>query len=331
MEDILSKLGDGKGLEGLDFGALTTMAKKLADDIPDSEKKNLQNMDFNQMFSTVFQNLMKSGAKIPVSSDPLVNDRFAEDDDDVDDDSPIVQKSKDLHYNLNVKLEDLYRGKQKKISFSRKRTNDKNETFSEKKKIIINITPGMKDGDVIEFKGEADQLPGQAAGDVIITICEDDHEVFDREGDNLFLVKDVSLSELYSLDFTLTHMDGRVLHVVSKENDVLHTNDGIRKIVGEGMPIGDGGKGDLFIRFNLILPDKLESKDIETLKLITPPINIYQDTDGQVESHLEIVTEEDMEKLEESEYNSSEEDYSDDEEEEEEDDENSDNEDSSDE
>jgi DnaJ-class molecular chaperone len=293
--------------------------------------KSMQDPSGGGDMSSIFENIMKSMQGGMPSMDPIVNDnsrlgdkadnRFedileenSEEDSDGDD---IVQKSRDLNYNLNVKLEDLYNGKQKKISFNRKRykkENDSVSTFTEKKKIVINIVPGMRDGDIITFAGEADHLPDQTAGDVIITICEDEHDVFDREGDNLFLVKDLSLSELYSLDFTVTHMDGRVLHIVSKEDDVLHTNDGIRKVIGEGMPIKsdcppeDVVNGDLFIRFNLILPDRLSSEQIEILKDITPPINEKTDADGMIESRLDIVSKEDIEKLDESDYDSSDED-----------------------
>ena len=338
---------------------ILSLAKKMDDEIPASDKEQLQNMDFNQLFSTVMgsvqnsqggtdgpdlgslmENIMSSMQKNGTfpSVDPVVNDnnrligetRFEEGDNSgEDDDDPIVQKSNDLHYNLNVKLEDLYNGKQKKLSFNRKSykkvdDSDKLETITEKKKIIINILPGMRDGDIIKFDGEGDKLPGQEPSDVIITICEDEHDIFDREGDNLFLVKDLSLSELYNLDFTLKHMDDRILNIKSESGDVLHTNDGIRKIVGEGMPIQNENaeeegeentnkkNGDLFIRFNLILPDELSDDNITTLKSIIPPINEKEDIEGLISSKLDIVTDEDIERMDESEIDSSDEDDYDD-------------------
>ena len=332
---------------------LLSLAKKMADDMPENEKQKLQTMDFNSMFGSVYQNVMKQIAENPDTAGmadmfkgmagmpgmpggidgglPKIDEnevpvkksaiRFSEENSDNsenesdDEEDVISQKSRDLHYNLNVKLEDLYNGKQKKISFHRKRFKEtpddktgkrKYETFEEKKKLIINIRAGMSDGDNITFKGESDQLPGETAGDVIITICEDEHDVFDRENDNIFLVKDISLSELYSTHFSLTHMDGRVLDVSSKPEDYLHTNDGIRKIKGEGMPIDTFGseKGDLFIRFNLVLPDKLELSQVELLSTIAPPLNKTIEDDKAISYVLDIVTEEDMEKLENENYDS---------------------------
>ncbi len=322
---------------------LFSLAKQMAENIPEEEKKRMQGMRMDEMVGTISENVMKmmqSGnlglqlpsdqkseeetkkkpsnidfCDIPTESENVPNRfmediEFSEDDDDV-----ISQKTNDVHYNLNVKLEDLYNGKQKKISFKRKRykksKDDKGkeiyETFVEKKKIIINIVPGMRDGQTICFHGEADQLPGHQAGDVIITICEDEHDTFDRDGDNLFLIKDISLSELYSMSYTFTHMDKRKLTLCSKENDSLHTKDGIRKIVGEGMPIygenGNSGKyGDLFIRFNLIIPDSITESNIEELKKIAPPLNSSEDDVPSKE--LEEVTEEDIEKMENDDYDS---------------------------
>jgi len=336
---------------------LFSLAKQMAESIPEDERKRMQGMRMDEMVGTISENVMKmmqSGnmvkppsknpeeeskskqsninfCEIPTESDNVSN-RFVEDIEfSEDDDDVISQKTNNVHYNLNVKLEDIYNGKQKKISFKRKRykksTDDKGkeiyETFVEKKKIIINIVPGMRDGQTICFHGEADQLPGHQAGDVIITICEDEHENFDRDGDNLFLIKDISLYELYSMKYTFTHMDKRNITLCSKENDSLHTKDGIRKIVGEGMPIysenGNSGKyGDLFIRFNLIIPDNVSESNLESLKSIAPPLNSSED--GFPNKELEEVTEEDIEKMEEDEYDSDE--TSDDDDDEDDDDEN---------
>ena len=289
-----------------------SLAAEMAGGMTDEEKASMKNIDINGMLGLFMKGV--KDVKLPESNsfcgiEPPVSE-FIQDD-----------KSKDLHYDLNVGLSDLYNGKQKKISFHRKVTkieNGQESVLTEKQRISINILPGMKDGDVIRFPGKSDQLPGKVAGDVIITICEDDHDVFDREGDNLFLVKDVSLSELYSIDFTLTHMDGRMINVSSRSGDVLHTNDGIRKIVGEGMPINnsdtDISRGDLFVRFNLILPVTLDVNQISELSKITPPINSKDTTDGIVNVVLEAVTDEDMEKLEENSDDESDDDESDDDE-----------------
>ena len=341
---------------------LFSLAKQMADNIPEDEKKRMQGMKMEDMVSSISQNVMKmmqdgnfpafppptpqqqqqqpqsleeeekkpqKKSKIDFSDTPL--NRFVEDIDFSDSDDDVISpKSNDLLYTLNVKLEDLYNGKQKKISFKRKRykkTTDENgkdkyETFFEKKKVIVHIPPGSKDGHIIKFEKEADQLPGHEAGDVVITISEEEHETFDRDGDNLFLIKNISLSEIYGLQYSFTHLDKRIITVQSSPGDCLHLKDGIRKIKNLGMPIQgeEDKKGDLFIRFNLILPEKIDN--IDDLKKIIPPMNETMEK-AEKEYTLEEVTEEDMEKLEEqeSDYESEEDDSEESDEEDDEDDE----------
>lgn len=296
---------------------LFSLAKQMADSIPESEKKKMQGMKMEDMIGVVSKNVMNmmndkdlmnniNKTFSPPQEGCTEKERFVEDIEFSDSDDDVISpKTNDLLYTLNVKLEDLYNGKQKKISFKRKRFKkvnddngkDKYETFFEKKKIIVTIPPGTRDGHVIKFEKEADQLPGHDPGDVIITISEDEHETFDREGDNLFLIKNISLSEIYSLEYSFTHLNKNVVTIKSTPGDCLHLKDGIRKIVGLGMPIfGTDKKGDLFIRFNLILPEKIE--DLDALKAIIPPLNNVDENASDVYT-LEEVTDEDMEKLEE--------------------------------
>jgi DnaJ-class molecular chaperone len=289
------------------------LAQQMASQIPDSDKKKLQGLDMNEMMSSIFSNVMKT---VQNQNQPELKTLENKKKKHIEEESnesadEIHERSEDLHYNLNVKLEDIYCGKEKKISYRRKRFEvvkdskgkKTHKMIEEKKKIVIKILPGTVDGHKIYFRGEADHLPGKEPGDVIITICEEEHDTFDREGDNLVVLKNISISEIYSLEYSFTHMDEKEVVVKSVVNDVLHTFDGVRKIVGEGMPIFDESLpdkleyGDLFVRFNLVLPDKLTPEQIMILKDITPPINVNTLPDSKEIKLLEQVTEEDISKL----------------------------------
>jgi DnaJ-class molecular chaperone len=319
------------------------LAQQMASQIPDSEKKKLQGMDMNEMVSSIFNNVLKTVQNQNQPETKKIESKkkhqIKEESEDSDE---INERSEDLHYNLNVKLEDLYRGKEKKLSYKRKRFEVVKDSkgrrthklVEEKKKIVINILPGTVDGHKIYFRGEADHFPGKEAGDVIITICEEEHETFDREGDNLVVLKNISISEIYSLEYSFTHMDGREVVVKSVDNDVLHTFDGVRKIVGEGMPIFDETNpdtpvhGDLFVRFNLVLPEKLTTEQIEILKQINHPINKNTSDSTDNVKFLEQVTEEDISKLDhDSEYSEDDDEEEDDDDDDEDDDDEEDDED----
>ena len=64
-------------------------------------------------------------------------------------------------------------------------------------------------------------------------------------------------------------MDSRVLRINKNKNDSLHLNDSLRKIPGQGMPVYKQDTfGDLFIRFNVVIPKSIEPNMLIKLKEI---------------------------------------------------------------
>ena len=163
----------------------------------------------------------------------------------------------------------------------------------------------MRDEQVIRFNKEADEIPNYEAGDIVIKLCENPHGYFEREGDNLFIVKKISLYEALAvtagetIDLEIKHLDGRILKLKT-DKKALHGNEGIRKIKGEGMPLyKKEGKGDLFVRFNLDIPDSITKEQVKQLKQLFPPLNSKLSNENSVvnECVLEDVTDEDLDAL----------------------------------
>ncbi|VDN03143.1 unnamed protein product [Thelazia callipaeda] len=130
-------------------------------------------------------------------------------------------------------------------------------TVSEKKMLEVTIQKGMRDGQKICFRGEGDQEPGIEPGDVIIVLQSKPHDVFQRQRDNLFMEKKVSLNEaLCGCQFLVKHLDGRELLITTRPGDILEP-DCIRGIRGEGMPVPDnsGMRGILFVKFSIVFPE----------------------------------------------------------------------------
>ena len=283
-------------------GNIFEMAQKIAEGIPQSEKDELQNMDMQNMIGHVTKNVMGmmqnmnlpedllkgmgplSAAAGPTDSGKtakpaevrnkkskisLTPPKIEECEDDDEEEDTFQPKTKDIHFNLNVTLEELYSGKKKKLSVKRTRivkAGGKDTLKEEKKKIVIPIEGGMRDEQSIRFHKEADEYPGKEPGDIVITVCEGEHDTFERDGDNLFMVKNISLSEAYDYSFYFKHLNGKLYKATKSEGDVLHTRDGIRKISNMGMPIykSDNEYGDLYIRFHLSLPSELENKTLQS-------------------------------------------------------------------
>ncbi|KAG0230699.1 hypothetical protein BGW41_002417 [Actinomortierella wolfii] len=131
------------------------------------------------------------------------------------------------------------------------------KVVNEKKVLEIFIEKGMRNGEKIPMKGEADQEPGVETGDVILVLQQKPHPVFERKGSDLHCK--ITLSLVESLcgfsKVLLTHLDGRGIHVESPAGKVIKPGQ-VKKIVGEGMPHFKRpmDKGDLYITFDVEFP-----------------------------------------------------------------------------
>jgi DnaJ-class molecular chaperone len=312
------------------------MANQIAKNMSMDEKGDLDSMDMNEMISHVTKNVLsmmnngnnmqqtqsgnENGAPafqfpgMPPGFNPAsIFNAFSQQEEQQQQEQPeqldnsgnesdfIYAKTRDICFDLNVDLEDFYTGKKKKLNVKRKRmieVDGKQTVIEEKKKIIIPIEKGMKDDQQIRFEGEADQIPGYKPGDIVITLIENDHPIFQRDGDNLIIIKNINLYQIYDYSFDITHLDLKVLRILKTSSDALHLNDSLRKITGQGMPIYKNSSvfGDLFIRFNLVIPKSLEPDQLNKLK------EIFDDSEPLAQSFdklflLENVSETDIEDL----------------------------------
>jgi len=296
------------------------VASQLAKNISDDDKSAMENMDMEKMISHVTQSvfkmmgnkdsdvgapdimsLMKGGGIFGNAVETVESENISDSEINLDD-SVILRKTRDICFDLNVDLEDFYLGKKKKLNVKRKRiieVDGKQKVVEEKKKLIIPIEKGMKDEQQIRFEGEADQIPGYKPGDIVITLIENEHPVFQRDNDNLIIVKNINLYELFDITFDITHLDERILRIIKNPNDSLHLDDSLRKIPGEGMPIykNDSEKGDLFIRFNLVIPKTIDQSKLNLLKDIFESENVLSETFTK-KYLLENVSDTDIEDLE---------------------------------
>jgi DnaJ homolog subfamily A member 2 len=151
------------------------------------------------------------------------------------------------------------------------------KTIKDRKVLEVVIEKGMKNGQKIKFTGEADELPGTIAGDVVFIIKEVEHETFKRKGADLVTTVNLELSEaLCGFTKTITHMDGRVLKIDSAPGKIIKP-DSVHMIQGEGMPYHGNPftKGRLFLLFHVNFPTTLPKKTIDTIRACLPAV---QDT-----------------------------------------------------
>lgn len=134
------------------------------------------------------------------------------------------------------------------------------KVVKERKTLEVFIEKGMKHGQKIPFKGEADQAPNADPGDVIVVLQAKDHRTFGREGMNLFIQKKITLLQaLCGFSFTITHLDGRIMNVSTISNSEIIKPGEVKCIENEGMPQERNPfvRGGLFIEFEVEFPNKL--------------------------------------------------------------------------
>ncbi|TVY93254.1 DnaJ protein-like protein [Lachnellula willkommii] len=148
-------------------------------------------------------------------------------------------------------------------------------TTSEKKVLEIYIPRGAREGERITLEGEADQIPDQTPGDIVFTLVEDEHDTFQRAGDDLSAELNITLAEALTgfSRVVLKHLDGRGLHLAHPQGKVLQPGQ-ILKIAGEGMPLKKSdSKGDLYLVVKVEFPENGWTEDVtafDSLRNILP-------------------------------------------------------------
>lgn len=148
--------------------------------------------------------------------------------------------------------------------------------YLETKKILnVNIPPGSKDNDSMVFKNEADLFIDQGPifqnntvipGDIMIRVEEVKHPVFERKNDDLEMVQKIDLkSALFGGVFELEYLDRNKVTCKLNGNEVVKPGM-VKMLKGWGMPRSDGERGDLYIKFDIIFPEKKDLGDLEKLR-----------------------------------------------------------------
>lgn len=144
----------------------------------------------------------------------------------------------------------------------------------ERKMLKVHIDKGMVEGQIL-IKGEGNQLPGMEPGNVLFDLIEKPHNIFRREGQDLVMKMNISLTEsLCGFEKVLKTLDGRHIVITSRTGEVVKSDDK-KFIMEEGMPVyGDPNrKGRLIVLFTVDFPQDnwLSHSDLKILEKLLPP------------------------------------------------------------
>lgn len=156
----------------------------------------------------------------------------------------------DVRYHLDVDFMDAARGAKRQI------------TLPDGKSIEISVPAGLKDGQTLRLRGKGGPGIGQGlAGDALVTIAVRPHAIFARDGDNIEMELPITLDEaVLGAKVEVPTISGAITMAIPKG-----TSSGHRlRLKGKGVSTNKGAAGDQFVRFRIVLPDKIDS-DMEDL------------------------------------------------------------------
>lgn len=170
-----------------------------------------------------------------------------------------MSKDPPVHNKLMLSLEDLYTGTTKRLKVNRLVLDESTQQQVRAEKIVeIQVKPGWKAGTKITFAEHGDEYPGRVPADLVFTVEEKPHPLFQREGINLIHKRRISLSEaLLGTTLEVPALDGSRVQVDLRDRVI---SPGYRHTVrGKGMPVQNkrGEFGDLIIEFEVAFPNRL--------------------------------------------------------------------------
>lgn len=130
-------------------------------------------------------------------------------------------------------------------------------TKRKEEEINVEIPAGIDNGEMIRLPGRGEAIKNGVAGDLYVKIHVKPHPIFRREGANLVMNLPLKLTDaLLGTSVSIETVEGKTLEVkipaMKKAEEVL-------RVRGRGVPL-EGGRGDLIIRLEVAIPQKLSGK-----------------------------------------------------------------------
>ncbi|MFA5791543.1 MAG: molecular chaperone DnaJ [Candidatus Paceibacterota bacterium] len=132
--------------------------------------------------------------------------------------------------------------------------------------ISIVIPAGVRDGEMVRMTGYGEAISKGTTGDLYIKINITSHPVFKREGNDLVMNLNLKLSDaLLGIKYPIETLDGNIEVTIPEGVSI----NEILRVRGKGVPMSKNKRGDLLIKLNIKLPNKLSRQSrsiIEELK-----------------------------------------------------------------
>lgn len=170
----------------------------------------------------------------------------------------IPQEGQDLKYDMTIDFMDAFYGGKKRIQFRNPQTGSTDT-------LTVKIPKGIREGQKLRLQGKG--MPGTnggKAGDLYINININDHPVFERKGDDVYV--DVEIP------FTTAVLGGKIqVQGINRNLNVTvpaGTEDGsVLRLKNQGFPkMKSDSRGNLMVKIKIKVPSKLNKKQKELLE-----------------------------------------------------------------
>ena len=134
-----------------------------------------------------------------------------------------------------------------------------------RKTIKVNIPAGIDHGQTISLRGQGNAgKNGGSAGDLLITVMVQPHELFRREGNDVFCEAPITFSQaVLGATLEIPTIDGQVKYDIPEG-----TQTGtVFRLRGKGIPVLNGrGRGDQYVTVTIETPRGLNREQKDALK-----------------------------------------------------------------
>lgn len=127
----------------------------------------------------------------------------------------------------------------------------------------VDVPPGVWDGQTLRWSGKGVRAAGGRRGDLLVDVTVDDHEVFDRRGQDVYMAYPVNFTEAsLGAKVDIPTLDGRVRMKVPAGTE----SGKVFRLRGKGLPaIGDRARGDQYVRLE-VTSTEIPSEDREGIR-----------------------------------------------------------------
>ena len=131
--------------------------------------------------------------------------------------------------------------------------------------ITINIPAGVQDGMQLAMHGQGNAAPrGGIAGDLIVLVEEQEHDLFERQDANLYYNAFITFSQAaLGAAIEIPTLNGKVKIKI----DPGTPSGRVVRLRGKGLPVVNGyGRGDLLVSLNVWVPRELNKEEKKILE-----------------------------------------------------------------